>query len=147
MRLCFLNSLLYLGCSSGLRQSSERTTNARARLRHVSLSSAVWRGLAHDYVRLSLVMDIRRMFSLGLNIGMKRFELLTPSSQTICATKLRYIPKIIFDLCLLLTAVLSFFLVLVLARTIHRLRRAKPSIGYATPSEMYCKCSALRGGA
>ena len=24
--------------------------------------------------------------------GMKRFELLTPSSQTICATKLRYIP-------------------------------------------------------
>ena len=26
---------------------------------------------------------------------MKRFELLTPSSQTICATKLRYIPKII----------------------------------------------------
>ena len=146
MRLCFLNSLLYLGCSSGLRQSSERTTNARARLRHVSLSSAVWRGLAHDYVRLSLVMDIRRMFSLGLNIGMKRFELLTPSSQTICATKLRYIPKIIFDLCLLLTAVLSFFLVLVLvlARTIHS---AKPSIGYATPSEMYCKCSALRGGA
>ena len=32
---------------------------------------------------------------LYLDIGMKRFELLTPSSQTICATKLRYIPKII----------------------------------------------------